>query len=60
MDYNDKFILNCKPSNDQGAMEPLEFFSFTQFISIQFWKILPKNVFTPLPALYFIIHFTEK
>lgn len=36
MDYNNKFILNCKPLNDQSAMEPLEFLSFTQFISIQF------------------------
>lgn len=36
MDYNNKFILNCKPLNDQSAMEPLEFLSFTQFISFQF------------------------
>lgn len=36
MDYNNKFILNCKPLNDQSAMELLEFLSFTQFISIQF------------------------
>lgn len=56
MDYNNKFILNCKPLNDQSAMEPLEFLSFTQFISIQFSKILPKNVFTPLPVLFAFFH----